>query len=620
MRDPTGSARRGILGFRSYQVKVIVLASDSAFTTSLEKIRFSRESLDDFVRIQRDENRYHSVPDTTYLLDYPTVYIVHDRPQSTAYVGETTDIRSRTIQHLDADPATREDWKRLAESRSATMYVIGNSLFNKSLTLDIENQLMLYLSGSPAIKELNNRRTNPQNRYYTDKHFSDVFDDIWTNLRSDNPSLFPPAEAVRDSALFKASPCHKLTTEQLDAKREILNSIIDTLDRDEDQQLIFVTGEAGSGKTVLISSLFYDLFQDAPLSDSPRNLTDTNAYLLVNHDEQRIVYREIAKKLGLLRGNADRVAKPTSFINKVDPDDKVDVVLIDEAHLLLTQGNQGYQGKNHLKDILKRARVVVAVYDERQVLATTQYWDPEQKQQLFDGAAHHVKLENQMRMAAAPDTVAWIRHFIDDGIIGDSPVGADGFDDRNYELRVFETPTALYDAIRERSSVSETALSRILATYDWPYSSKSKPPEGGPWTVSIGDFKKPWNRETKPASRGNKNLAWAEQVHTIDEVGSTFTIQGFDLNYAGVILGPAIKYRDGRIVIDPSASANRKATQKRTTDSGDKIILAEELIQNELNVLMTRGVNGLYLFAVDTPLQEALLKLNKRQPLSTTSS
>ena len=44
--------------------------------------------------------------------------------------------------------------------------------------------------------------------------------------------------------------------------------------------------------------------------------------------------------------------------------------------------------------------------------------------------------------------------------------------------------------------------------------------------------------------RALKGLAWAEQPQTINEVGSTFTIQGFDLNYAGVILGPSVKYRN----------------------------------------------------------------------------
>ncbi|WP_235697653.1 DNA/RNA helicase domain-containing protein [Corynebacterium diphtheriae] len=41
-----------------------------------------------------------------------------------------------------------------------------------------------------------------------------------------------------------------------------------------------------------------------------------------------------------------------------------------------------------------------------------------------------------------------------------------------------------------------------------------------------------------PRGSKNKELSWAEKPHTINEVGSIFTIQGFDLNYAGVIIGP----------------------------------------------------------------------------------
>ena len=36
----------------------------------------------------------------------------------------------------------------------------------------------------------------------------------------------------------------------------------------------------------------------------------------------------------------------------------------------------------------------------------------------------------------------------------------------------------------------------------------------------------------------NPNAAWAEEQHTVEKVESTYTIQGFDLNYAGVIIGP----------------------------------------------------------------------------------
>ena len=131
------------------------------------------------------------------------------------------------------------------------------------------------------------------------------------------------------------------------------------------------------------------------------------------------------------------------------------------------------------------------------------------------------------------------------------------------------------------------------------------------WEVLIGDWHKPWNREldaelSKKEKRNLKDLAWAEQPQTINEVGSTFTIQGFDLNYAGVILGPSVKYRHGKIVFDPSESHNEKAVRNRTLLDGSKKKFGETLIQHEVRVLMTRGVNGMYIYACDPELQKAL--------------
>lgn len=38
--------------------------------------------------------------------------------------------------------------------------------------------------------------------------------------------------------------------------------------------------------------------------------------------------------------------------------------------------------------------------------------------------------------------------------------------------------------------------------------------------------------------------------------------QGFDLNYVGVVLGPSVKYRNGKIIHDLNESQNKKATNK----------------------------------------------------------
>ena len=91
----------------------------------------------------------------------------------------------------------------------------------------------------------------------------------------------------------------------------------------------------------------------------------------------------------------------------------------------------------------------------------------------------------------------------------------------------------------------------------------------------------------------------------------TFTIQGFDLNYAGVILGPSVKYRNGKVIFDPLESCNEKAIRNRTLSDGTKQKFGEILIQHEVRVLMTRGVNGMYIYACDPELQKALLEATK---------
>ena len=74
-----------------------------------------------------------------------------------------------------------------------------------------------------------------------------------------------------------------------------------------------------------------------------------------------------------------------------------------------------------------------------------------------------------------------------------------------------------------------------------------------------------------------------------------------------MIIGPSVKYRNGKIIFDSSKSKNKKAIYKRQIKDGSKIDVSEFLLKNELNVLLTRGVNGLYIYAVDEELRNALL-------------
>ena len=640
--------------------------------------------------------------DLDLIFDFPTVYIVtakrenayNSRSEYTAYVGETNNITVRTAQHMKADPTNRDDWRELSEKASkdpasVDQYVIGHPHFNKSLTLDVENRMMQYLVGVDAVTSLNNRRTNPQGNYYPRNELDSIFSKAWKRLHAYDSELFPTEALIQDSALFKASPFHYLSREQREAEEQILSVIEEarTMPDSDDSEfgkLVLVRGAAGTGKTVLISHLFNRLVGNLDETDEDGSNEDlrsdahVNAFLLINHAEQRHVYNEIARKLNLQSKPDEVVLKPSSFINnrtdwdpsegknkkgwaKSGPMEKVDVVLIDEAHLLLTQSSRAYFGENMLLDIMRRAKTTVAVFDPDQILSSEQQWDDGDRFALLDSKAPSycsfenvalrggnkferavVTLRQQFRIAANDEMVRWIDNFVDGKPIEKIPESTSYVRDgktieEKYDIRVFDSPVDLFQAIvaiNEGDDADKKGLSRVLATYDWPYSSKENEsdPDGfwnvelhqdtnGEWKMGLaeGDHKgndgksetvdphrfcRPWNYMLSKQSGGKSvaELSWAEKPETLGEIGSTYTIQGFDLNVAGVIIGPSVKYRDGRVVFEAEGSENKKATQKKR----GVVDYSEQNLHNELNVLLKRGVHGLYLFAVDSELQKAL--------------
>ena len=554
------------------------------------------------------------------ILDFPIVYIHNWKKKNhyEVYVGESNNIFQRTMQHY-SKMLDEDKWQHNLLDKKANFYVIGHEHFNKSMTLDIENRLIHYLMSVDSIKKVHNGRSNPQNHYYTAEEFDYIFAKIWKELRRANSEIFPLETEIKDSAIFKASPLHKLTDEQQKAKDLIIEKIEKALKNDEMSQLIFVEGEAGTGKTVLNSSTFYELlcrYEEANENKEDFKYEDLKCYLLVNHDEQIIVYNQIVDKLGLTDKYGKLIYKPTHFINTHSIDEPVDIVFVDEAHLLWTQGKQSYKGKNQLEDILKRAKVVVVMFDQDQILTTEQYWEDkllEKYKNMAINNGNYIKLENQLRIHANDDVIEWINAFTKEGIVNPLP------DDLGkYDIQIFDTIEKLDKKITRKALKEKTKLSRLIATYDWPYvKDKHENCPDKYWEVKIGKWHKPWNRElTKDLKGAEKkkieNLSWAEQPQTIEEVGSTYTIHGFDLNYAGVILGPSVKYRDGHIVFDPNNSWNKKATNKRTLSDGTTQSFGEELLRHEVRVLMTRGVNGLYIYACDDELRDHLKKCSKK--------
>lgn len=98
-------------------------------------------------------------------------------------------------------------------------------------------------------------------------------------------------------------------------------------------RLIFVQGVAGTGKTVLLSHLFYRIATEMDINgrindEDDEDILETDsslkiskedrrkAYILVNHNQQMHVYNQIASKLGLQKHFGEVALKPSQFINR----------------------------------------------------------------------------------------------------------------------------------------------------------------------------------------------------------------------------------------------------------------------------------------------------------------
>src|SRR5438105_3879714 len=199
------------------------------------------------------------------------------------------------------------------------------------------------------------------------------------------------------------------------------------------------------------------------------------------------------------------------------------------------------------------------------------------------------ELEVQFRCAGSDGFVNWIDNTL--GVRRTANViwdGADGFD-----FRIIGSPEELEAAIRHRASEGFTA--RVAAGFCWPW---SEPLSDGTLVedVVIGNYHRPW--DAKP---GNWRLApgipsaslWATDPNGINQIGCVYNIQGFELDYIGVIWGKDLVY-----------DLDKRAWIGDKTQSADAVVKRSKeqfinLVKNTYRVLLSRGIKGCYVHFLD---------------------
>ncbi|WP_329333206.1 DUF2075 domain-containing protein [Streptomyces sp. NBC_00663] len=109
--------------------------------------------------------------------------------------------------------------------------------------------------------------------------------------------------------------------------------------------------------------------------------------------------------------------------------------------------------------------------------------------------------------------------------------------------------------------------------------------------VRVGEWHRLWQKPTHPTAR-------------LDRIGTPQTVQGYEYDWCGVILGPDLLYRDGRWITVREANADPRLRAIPMSDES-----ADPVIRNAYRVLLTRSRTGVVLFSTDPETQEALRRL-----------
>ena len=162
----------------------------------------------------------------------------------------------------------------------------------------------------------------------------------------------------------------------------------------------------------------------------------------------------------------------------------------------------------------------------------------------------------------------------------------------DFEFKICSSPQELEDRIRAR--VEEGFTARMMAGFCWPW---SQPNADGTLLndVVIDDWQRPWNAKPdagRLASGIPKSSLWAYHPGGIDQVGCIYTAQGFEFDFAGIIVGPDFTYD-----LDQGTWIAHREHSHDTMVKRSPSYLS--YAQNLYRVLLTRGMKGCYVYFMD---------------------
>jgi DUF2075 family protein len=374
----------------------------------------------------------------------------------------------------------------------------------------------------------------------------------------------------------------------IDDQKVVYESVLSLVSHAEQRkQVVIIQGGPGTGKSVVAVHLLAALLSRG-----------CNARYVSKNAAPRAVYA--AKLTGTFKKTriSNLFSGSGAFVN--EDADTYDVLFIDEAHRLNEKsGLYRNLGDNQVRELIRASRCAVFFVDDDQRVTIHDIGHTTELRMRAQEAGAQVTeltLSSQFRCSGSDGYLSWLDHTLQVRETAHQKLNP-----REYDFRVFDNPEQLHALIELKNRANNR--SRVVAGYCWTWPSKKNPDA---WDIVMPEFnyQRRWNLD-------KDGSLWIVTPGSVEQVGCIHTCQGLELDYVGVIIGPDLTFRDGKIVVDARKRASTdqsvkglKQLLKKSPAEARK--LADAVVKNTYRTLMTRGMKGCYVYCTDAALADHL--------------
>lgn len=498
---------------------------------------------------------------TDFGLDWPIVYLIKNNEDM--YVGETNSAINRLLTHY-------KDEKR---KYLRDFYIVNDLEANKSIVLDVESLLIRYLSADGKFYLQNKNEGQVDHNYFNKDKRENKIKIIWEKLKEFKLVTQNLLE-LKNSDLFKYSPYTALTEDQMVIADSIYKNI-----KEQKANTFVINGGAGTGKTILALYLIKMLKEK-------EYTRDLNIGLVVSMTSLRKTLKKVIRNIKSLK-KVDIIG-PSDVVKK-----DYDILLVDESHRLRTRRNNPAMGAfdnvnrglgfdindgTQLHWIMKKSKYQIFFYDKEQSV-----YPSDIGHEIFNKVVNNFisyELSTQLRVEGGDKYIKNIKNLFNN----------DNFNLKNikkYDFQIFDNIQEMIDLIKVKDR--EFGICRMLAGYAWEWISKN---DISKFDIKIQNTDLKWN-----STKDN----WIYSKNAINEVGCIHTVQGYDLNYAGVIIGPELSYDFENKKFIFYKHLYKDINGKKSVQSGQELL---EFVLNIYKVLLTRAIKGTYVYICDENLKK----------------